>query len=196
MARSPLFQDLQRAFRIASWAERTGISTAEALEKIEAARWDRRRFIKTAVAAAAGIGVSPVFKTSAKGPSTPAVVIVGAGTAGLTCAYRLQQKGIVARIIEGSTRAGGRMFSLRKFFPDHQLTELGGEYIDSGHATMLGLVKELGLTLNDLGSDKKPEGEHTFFFENRRIPADADLIEVFRPIAQAIARDLKLMKVR
>ncbi|MEY2548940.1 MAG: monoamine oxidase [Verrucomicrobiota bacterium] len=196
MARSPLFHDLQRALRIASWAQRTNISTAEALEKIEAARWDRRRFIRTAVAAAAGIGVTPVFKTNAKGPNAPAVVIVGAGTAGLTCAYRLQQKGIVARVIEGSTRAGGRMFSLRNLFPDNQLTELGGEYIDSGHATMLGLVKELGLTLNDLGAEKKPGGEHTFFFENRRVAADADLIDLFRPVAREIAKDLKLMKVR
>jgi monoamine oxidase len=196
MSRSPLFHHLQRALRIASWAERTQISTTEALEKIESDRWNRRRFIKTAVAAAAGAGVTPVFKTAAKGPNAPVVVIVGAGTAGLTCAYRLQQKGISPRVIEGSTRAGGRMFSLRNFFPDNQLTELGGEYIDSGHTTMLNLVKELGLTLNDLGAEKKPEGEHTFFFENRRIPADADLIDVFRPTAQAIARDLKLMKVR
>jgi monoamine oxidase len=86
------------------------------------------------------------------------------------------------------------MFSLRNFFPDNQLTELGGEYIDSGHKTMHRLVKELGLTLNDLGAEKKPGGEHTFFFENRLIPADADLVDAFRPIAHAIARDLKQMK--
>jgi monoamine oxidase len=196
MARSPLFQDLQRSLRVASWAERRKISTEEALDKIEAARWDRRRFIKTAVAAAAGIGAAPVVRLNAKRSNAPAVVIVGAGTAGLTCAYRLQQKGIVARVIEASTRAGGRMFSLRNFFPDNQLTELGGEYIDSGHKTMLRLVNELGLTLNDLGSKKRPEGEHAFFFENRPIAADADLIDLFRPVAQAIAKDLKMMKVR
>src|SRR6267378_2087105 len=121
MARSPLFQDVQRALRIASWLERTGAGAAEAVERIEAAHWDRRRFLKTAVAAA-GASVTPVFKTTARGSQTPNVVIIGAGTAGLVCAYRLQQQGISARLFEASSRAGGRMFSLRNFFPDNQLT--------------------------------------------------------------------------
>src|SRR2546423_5436117 len=194
MARLPLFQEIQRAMRIASWAERKQIRSAEAFERIEAARWDRRRFLKTAVAAAAGATVTPILKSNAT--LAPAVLIVGAGTAGLTCAYRLQQHGVMARVIEASTRAGGRMFSLRNFFPDNQLTELGGEYVDSGHATMRRLVKELDLTFNDLGAEKKPAGDHSFFFENRLVTTDAEFIDLFRPIARAIARDLKLMKVR
>src|SRR4051812_17415965 len=196
MARLPLFQEIQRAMRIAAWAERKQIKSGEALERIEAASWNRRRFLKTAVTAAAGASVIPIFQAAAKGPQAPAVVIIGAGTAGLTCAYRLQQSGIAARGFEASTRAGGRMFSLRDFFPDNQLTELGGEYVDSGHVTMHRLVKELGLTLNDLGAGKKTGGAHTFFFDNRLVPADADLIDAFRPVTRAVARDLKLMKVR
>src|SRR5205814_7963884 len=196
MARLPLFQEIQRAMRIASWAERKQVRSSEALERMETARWNRRQFLKTAVAAAAGASVTPIFQAAAKGPQAPAAVIIGAGTAGLTCAYRLQQNGIAARVFEASTRAGGRMFSLRNFFPDNQLTELGGEYIDSGHATMRRLVKELDLTLNDLGADKKPAGDHSFFFDNRLVTADAEFIDLFRPIARAIARDLKLMKVR
>jgi monoamine oxidase len=194
MARLPLFQDLRRALRIAAWAERTQIGTSEALERFDAAQWDRRRFLRTAVAVAAGASVTPLFKTTAKGPHAPAVVIIGAGTAGLTCAYRLQQQGIAAQVIEGSTRVGGRMFSLRNFFPDNQLTELGGEYIDSSHVTMRKLVKELGLTLNDLTS-KNPDDEHTFFFDGRRISTDASFIDLFRPVTRAIAADLKQIKV-
>lgn len=196
MARSPLFQELQRAVRIASWLEKTGASPGEAAERREAARWGRRRFLKTAVAAAAASSMTPLSRAIARGPHSPKVVIVGAGTAGLLCAYRLQQHGVEARVIEASSRAGGRMFSLRKFFPDDQLTELGGEYIDSGHATMRRLVQELGLTLNDLGAEKKPAGDHSFFFGNQLVTADADFIDLFRPVARAIARDLKLMKVR
>jgi len=196
MARLPLFRDLQRALRLASLAERKRISTSEILEQIDEARWDRRRFLKAAVTAAAAASVTPIFRAAAKGPNAPSVVIVGAGTAGLTCAYRLQQNGIAARVIEASTRAGGRMFSLRNFFPDNQLTELGGEYIDSSHTTMRGLVKELGLTLNDLGAEKKPAGDHSFFFDNRLVTNDAEFIDLFRPAAAAIVRDLKLMKVR
>jgi monoamine oxidase len=194
MARSPLFQDVQRALRIASWLERSGAGADEAVERIQAARWDRRRFLKTAVAAAAGASVTPVFRTAARGPQAPSVVIIGAGTAGLVCAYRLQQNGITARLFEASSRAGGRMFSLRNFFPYDQLTELGGEYIDSEHKTMRGLVDELGLKLNDLGGEN-PGGEHTYFFNNERLRVDAKFIDQFRPVAKAVAADLKLMKV-
>ena len=194
MARSPLFQQLQRAVRIAAWLERTGASHGEVNEHLDAARWNRRRFLKTAVAAAAVSSMTPVSKVIARGAHTPRVVIVGGGTAGLLCAYRLHQKGVAARVIEASTRPGGRMFSLRKFFPDDQLTELGGEYIDSGHHTMRDLVKELGLTLNDLGADEEPEGAHAFFFDNHLLPVDGSFIDLFRPVARAIADDLQQMK--
>jgi monoamine oxidase len=194
MARVPLFQEIERALRIASWAERKQIPSAEALERMDAARWNRRKFLKTAIAAAAGTTVTPIFNSTAM--PAPSVMIVGAGTAGLTCAYLLQQHGVSARVIEASTRAGGRMFSLRDFFPDNQLTELGGEYIDSSHATMRRLATELGLTLKDLGAEKKPAGDHSFFFDNRLVTTDAKFIDLFRPVSRAIARDLKLMKVR
>lgn len=137
--------------------------------------------------------MAPVFRAAAKGPQAPKVVIVGAGTAGLVCAYRLQEKGISARVIEASTRVGGRMFSLRNFFPDNQLTELGGEYIDSDHTTMQRLVKELGLTLNDL-SGGGSGSEHAFFFDGHMVPVDGTFIDMFRPVARAIAVDLKPMK--
>lgn len=194
MARSPIFREVQGAVRLASWLEKAPLGAAEALERARAAQWDRRRFLRTAVAAAAGAGLAPFSRAIAKGPQAPRVVIVGAGTAGLVCAYRLQQQGIASRVLEASTRAGGRMFSLRKFFPDNQLTELGGEYIDSNHATMHRLVKELGLTLTDFATEKKPAGEHAFFFENRLVPIDANFIDMFRPVARAIAADLKSMK--
>src|SRR5207249_4377739 len=95
---------------------------------------------------------------------------------------------------EASTRVGGRMFSLRNFFPDNQLTELGGEYIDSDHRHLRELAKELGLTLNDLYYENGPNG-HAYFFEGRFIPSDADFIDMFRDVARAITADLRQMKV-
>jgi monoamine oxidase len=133
MARTPLFKEIQSALRTAAWLERTATHTPAGLERVEELRWNRRRFVKTAAAAAAGATLAPIFQEPARGAQSPRIVIVGAGTAGLVCAYRLQQRGIGSRVIEASTRAGGRMFSLRNFFPEGQLTELGGEYIDSGH---------------------------------------------------------------
>jgi monoamine oxidase len=196
MARSPIFQEVRRALRLASRLEQTQTGTAEGIDRLEVSRWDRRRFLGTTLAAAAGATLAPVFRASAKGPQAPKVVIVGAGTAGLVCAYRLQEKGIAAKVIEASTRVGGRMFSLRNFFPDNQMTELGGEYIDSDHKTMHRLVKELGLTLNDLSGEGKSGDEHAFFFNGRMVPVDNAFIDMFRPVAKAITADLKQMKVR
>src|SRR5947207_8024179 len=194
MARTPIFKAVQRALRIATWLEASHTGTEEGIERIEEANWSRRRFLRTAATVSAGAFLPS--STAAKEASTsPKIIIVGAGTAGLVCAYRLQQQRIVPRIIEASTRAGGRMFTLRNFFPDNQLTELGGEYIDSEHATMRRLVDELGLKLNDLGADN-PAGEHTYFFNNERIRVDASFIDQFRPVAKAIADDLKPMKIR
>src|SRR5207248_3739747 len=150
--------------------------------------------LKRAYASVARPTVTPFFKPDGRRQLTPKIVIVGAGTAGLVCAYRLQQRGIAARVIEASMRVGGRMFSLRNFFPDSQVTELGGEYIDSGHRTMRRLVDELGLKLNDLGAKKDPGDEHAYFFNNRMVPMDAAFIDLFRPVANAIGQDLKRMK--
>ena len=44
--------------------------------------------------------------------NTQPVIIAGAGIAGLSIAYELQQKGIPYEIMEASTRAGGVMKSL------------------------------------------------------------------------------------
>jgi len=193
MARTPIFKDIQRALRIAARLEDTKTSTAEGLEQLEEAAWSRRRFLRTAATITAGATLAPGFTQCCGKTQTPKVVIVGAGAAGLVCAYRLQQSGIKARVIEASTRVGGRMFSLRNFFPDNQLTELGGEYIDSNHKCLRSLAKELKLTLNDLYYDNGPNG-HTYFFEGKPIRLDADFIELFRPVAKAIQTDIKQMK--
>ena len=111
------------------YAKLMDILRSEGLERIEEAAWSRRHFLRTAATMAAGATLAPIFTPRTwAAVQSPKVVIVGAGTTGLTCAYRLQQHGIIARVIEASTRVGGRMFSLRDFFPDNQLTELGGEY--------------------------------------------------------------------
>ncbi len=59
---------------------------------------------------------------------------------------------------------------------------------------MRGLVEELELKLNDLGGEN-PRGEHTYFFSNERLRVDANFIDQFRPVAKAVAADLKSMKV-
>jgi monoamine oxidase len=122
------------------------------------------------------------------GPSGP-VIVVGAGTAGLVCAYRLQQAKVPVRLIEASTRPGGRMFSDSKTFGPELTCELGGELIDSNHETMQALVKELGLTLDDL----KPEGQdlHPVFHFGGKSHSEKDITEALRPAAAAMTKDLE-----
>src|SRR6188472_237032 len=102
---------------------------ASRIEAIAAdAALSRRQLL--AATAAAMLGRIPAARAA-----TPAnVVVVGAGLAGLTAAYRLQQAGITAQVHEASLRTGGRCWSIRGAFGDKSLiAEHGGELIDTGH---------------------------------------------------------------
>ena len=75
---------------------------------------------------------------------SPKIVVIGAGLSGLTCAYRLQEKGFDVSVYEAHNRVGGRVFTVSV---DGYLAELGGQNIfDGGEAeNMLSLIEELGL---------------------------------------------------
>ncbi len=97
--------------------------------------------------------------------NNPKVVIVGAGLAGLTCAYRLKQAGISAVIYEATSRVGGRCWTKRGFFKEGQIVERGGELIDSGHTEIQALAAELGLILDDLIEAESLGTEPFYYFD-------------------------------
>ena len=66
------------------------------------------------------------------------VAIVGAGLAGLTAAHELSKAGLKSTVYEGSTRLGGRCYTIRSF--PNQIAEHGGEFIDSSHEAIRGLA--------------------------------------------------------
>lgn len=69
----------------------------------------RREFIQTVSTVTAGLTL-PVSLFATKQITTDArVVVVGAGLAGLTCAYRLKQHGVTAAVYEANTRINGRV---------------------------------------------------------------------------------------
>jgi monoamine oxidase len=131
MARTPLAQSIESA--VAEIAREEGALT-------------RRRFLVGAGAALAAARLA----RPARGASTPKVVIVGAGLAGLTCALRLKQQGVYADVYEAAGRLGGRCWTGRGDFAEGQIYEHGGELIDNGHIAVKHLAQELGLTLDDL----------------------------------------------
>jgi monoamine oxidase len=120
-------------------------------------------------------------------PPAPRVVIVGAGLAGMHCAYRLSQAGVKATVYEASNRVGGRTFTSPPQFPDNQFCELGGELIDSNHATMFELADELGLTLDDRLADE-PEGlvRDVWWVDGVQVP-EATIVTQFTAVAPALA---------
>ncbi|MFL6246104.1 MAG: flavin monoamine oxidase family protein [Thermoanaerobaculia bacterium] len=189
MPRTELFTRVRRALRVADQLERTHTPTELALEKA-AEDWSRRRFLRTSAVAATGAAIAPfTFPGIARADNDLRVVILGAGTAGLTCAYRLQQSGVRATILEASPRIGGRMYSLSNYFPDDQVAELGGELIDTDHHAIRNLARELGVELIDLAYLDQSNG-HDYFIDGKLYKSDSVWIEAFRPVAEAVRRDL------
>jgi len=194
MARSQLFDALRRAMQIAQWSLRTGTPVDEAVERMAEFRVDaaRRRFLRDAGGAAATLALAGcAARVVAPAPLARdgEVVVVGAGIAGLSAAWRLRKAGVRVRVIEGSNRVGGRIYSQRNFFPDGQVVELGGELIDSGHVRMRALAAEFGLALDDLRGADPLAGADTWWAGGRRRSED-EIVRAFVPLAAAIERDL------
>lgn len=96
---------------------------------------------------------------------SPRVVVVGAGLAGLTTAYRLQQKGIDVHVYEARNRVGGRILTAQVC---GHIAELGGQNItDGGEAENIRrLIEELDLEL----TGNKVSVNHTYFNGEKLIP--------------------------
>lgn len=194
MARTPLLRLFSDAFRIARAARRTGAP----LRELAAAERERRLLHRRALlgAAAAGLALPLLPGCESDGPhigaappdsTLPTVAIIGGGIAGVHCAYRLAQLGLAATVYEASQRIGGRMFSDRATFgPLH--CEIGGEFIDSGHETMLGLAAELGIALRDLRTDD-PSLTAVAHFGGAAL-TEEEILLGFVPIATAIEQAL------
>ena len=191
MARTHLASLLRRSAAIARVAQSTGEPLAEAVMRDRELRLgsSRRRFLQQSAIAASALMLGACARVpmqSDKGSGD--VVVVGAGIAGLTCAWRLRQAGIGVRLYEAQQRIGGRMLSLRHHFADDQVCELGGELIDTGHARIRALAAELGIELDDLAQDPTHAFGDVWFCEGRRHD-EAEILRAFAPLAQAIARD-------
>jgi monoamine oxidase len=175
MARTPLAQRIEDAY-------------AEVVES----RTTRRELVKrTAAVGAAVAGASTMgrFAKAAYAAGQPQIAVVGAGLAGLTCAYRLQQAGYYAKVYEANAeRIGGRCWTIRSF-PDGQIAEHGGELIDQGHTAMRQLSQELGFTLDNL-LQAQPNGTEDFFYVNAGKYPYSQLVVDLNGIYQTLHKDV------
>ena len=103
----------------------------------------------------------------------PDVVVVGAGLAGLRAAHWLWKvKGIASTVYEGSTRLGGRCWTLRDHFPGY-VVEHGGALINTDHNAVRNLARSLGLTLDTVNGGSYAGWVDKYWIDGADYPYDA-----------------------
>lgn len=209
MARTPLIKMLQRSFRIAFKASKKDIHiTDEYIGQQLESHYTRRKFIgdvaKTTAFLTAGSLLLPSCEKNTVARSLDStddafllaskqkekIIIVGGGIAGLNCAYQLKKKKIASTIYEGSNRTGGRMFTAENIMAQGLSTELGGEFVDSGHRDMIQLAKEFGFGLIDTTVSSTNGLINDAYFFNNQHYTETDVINAFLPVAATIQADI------
>ena len=103
------------------------------------------------MAGAAALGISavsgckPARNTASSRPFDAQVIVLGAGLSGLHAARLLEAEGQDVQVIEGSSRIGGRVHTLRH--RGEIYTEAGGEQVGASYARIRDTAQQLGLGL-------------------------------------------------
>ncbi len=118
------------------------------------------------------------------------IAIIGAGIAGLNAALTLQDAGLVSVIYEASERIGGRMHSDAISWGDGMVSDWCGEFIDSDHKTLLGLIKRFGLQTVNLGQEVPAHAQNMLYFFNH-YASYSDLAEGFQSIYPILAQQVQ-----
>ena len=92
-------------------------------------------------------------------PGPARVCVVGAGFAGLAAAAALAAGGLEPLVVEARDRVGGRVHSRR--LGNGAVVELGAEFVEDDHQTLIATARELGLAMAPTGmayGDRDPRG--------------------------------------
>ena len=179
-SRTPLLQDLRRAFQRARLA-----NAAEA--PAPTPPLSRRGLMRAAGAALVSYAAAQIPAAAASGG--PRVAVVGAGIAGLNTTRLLRRAGLDVTLYEASDHIGGRIQTAYNRVAPGVYTELGGEFIDSVHADMLGLARLLGLSLIDTQAPSEA-GLQVAYYADGRLRTEAEVIAAFQPLAAIVDADV------
>lgn len=204
--KTQLLASLLKALRKSMQASQDNIPANEASEYYAQ---QRRDFLKKTGKAAAAIAVLGVMggcrktiesiapdnleKTAAIANENvaPRISIIGAGIAGLHAAFVLKQRGYMANVYEGSSRTGGRIFTANNIMGAGLTTELGGEFIDSGHKDMLRLANTFNLDLIDTQTPSETALIFQDYYFNGIHYSEQQVINEFSLYAHSIRRDIQ-----
>ncbi|WP_164674445.1 flavin monoamine oxidase family protein [Spirulina subsalsa] len=196
MTRSLLLRTLRQVYQVARQSQNTGMTTAEVIGQAQergqrqGGRLSRRRLLQGGLALGSALLATQCRRLPLIArPGSASVLVVGAGMAGLTAAYRLKQAGVRVDMIEARGRVGGRIQTLHNALGSGIPVELGAEFIDSDHLALLTWAEELGLEVVDIygdGGDLSP----VYSVGGQSVPVE-QLVEEFAPAMGRIAKDLK-----
>ena len=141
---------------------------------------DRREMIRRSLAAAAGVLLSDRL-AGAQGPSSPRVVVVGAGLAGLAAAYELSRTGADVTVLEARNRVGGRVLSFSDLVPGGTM-EGGAELIGSNHPIWNAYKEQFKLSFLNIPEE---DGEAPIVLDGRRLSA-ADAERLWEEMSTAL----------
>lgn len=200
MTRSTLVHLFRRAYQTAQLAATLKTSTSEVegiLKEQKQATLSRRQLLQAGAFLSGTAILHPdrLFRSVSPVASDSKVLIVGAGIAGLTAAYRLRQAGVPVEIAEASDRVGGRLVSLSHHSNAASTVELGGEFIDTRHTAVRSLAAELGLEMADLKAADVGLDTEIFYFQGQKVSHGA-IAATFAPLAERIVQDLRRLGKR
>jgi monoamine oxidase len=191
MSHSLLFRKLTHLMRSAQYCHQHHIPTPQWLEQYSEVL-EQHRERQTTPKALIPTEFQRKQKRQIPQPNRPSsslkVAIVGAGLAGLSCGYELQQYGILAHIYEANHRVGGRCHSLRNCFPN-QIVESGGEFIDSRHQTMLHYASLFHLKVAPVTTQP---GETAYYFDGQHY-SDSAILDEFRELLHIMQADCQTL---
>jgi monoamine oxidase len=178
---------------VAEEATRRKIPPEQVVQERRERQWTRRAFLVHAAklgAVASGMAALPGCLSVTPTNSGTQIIIVGAGLAGLTCAFRLKQAGYRATVLDAAGRLGGRCLSRRGHFDDGQIAERGGELIDTSHKAIRRLTRQLGLRLEDVQAAQRPGTIPLYYFQGEpytMAEARADFVKMYPTLQDDLA---------